>query len=138
MLALCSSFSFFLFFFFSIQFIIFLSSSFPPFFPCKTRSSTHLLTTPSRFPLSTTTCRVRPWLVPKVSVISTSDLYYYDGFSRSHFSIFFLYRCVGGCVAINSLLPLVFSDKMKKGGASVTAHLNVDVERVCMRAFSRA
>lgn len=44
------------------------------FFPCKTRSSTHLLNHPSRFPPSTTTCRVRPWLVPKVSVISTIRL----------------------------------------------------------------
>jgi len=110
---------FFVFFVFFFHFIretshISVLFLFPGFFPCKTRSSTHLLTTPSRFPISTTTCRVRPWLVLKVSVISTSDLYYYDGFFRSHFSIFFLHCCVGGCVAIKSLLPLVFSDKKKK------------------------
>jgi len=53
------------------------SSHLPPrpfFFACKTRSSTspyHSLSFP---PLSTATCRFRPWLVPKVSVISTIRL----------------------------------------------------------------
>jgi hypothetical protein len=55
-----------------VRYVLFLPSYF--FFPCKTRSSTHLLNHPSRFPPSTTTCRVRPWLVPKVSVISTIRL----------------------------------------------------------------
>jgi len=108
----------------------------PPlnFFPCKTRSSTHLLITPSRFPPSTTTCRVRPWLVPKVSVISTIRLVLLRRFFSLSLFIFLPHRCVGGCVAIKSLLPLVFSVKRQNEKMAVLLLLLSQ----CLRAISRA
>ena len=110
-------FLFFLFFSFYIPFVrpvIFLSSSFPFFSSCKTRSSTHFLTTlPVVSPLHNHLSCSSLALPLKSRLYPQSDLYYYDGFSRSHFSSCPIVAWVGVSPS-NLSSPLYFQLKYKR------------------------